>query len=276
MLATKLQPSERQIAYRTFGHTGGPITRLMSPSDLGQVAKPFVFLDLAEFDEKSPPMSLEEGWHPHSGIATITVMMEGAIRIAETTGQDVVVPEAGVEWMRAGLGVWHTGAVVSKRARAFQLWIALPPELELAPNQGRYEMPDEIPQVGPARVILGEYGEARSPIDAPPLTYLHVRLGAGERWTYTPPPGHSVAWISVARGAVRSPSRIPRGELAVFEPSEQPIDLVAETDAELVLGSSAPSPHDTVLGAYSVHTSIDALRRGHAEIRRIGRTLAAR
>ncbi len=39
----------RKIAYRTGGHRHGPITRLVSPGDLGEVIKPFVFLDLAEF-----------------------------------------------------------------------------------------------------------------------------------------------------------------------------------------------------------------------------------
>ncbi len=36
----------RRIVRRTRGSRHGPITRLMSPSDLGQVLKPFVFLDL--------------------------------------------------------------------------------------------------------------------------------------------------------------------------------------------------------------------------------------
>ena len=36
----------RQIVHRTHGRRQGPITRLMSPSDLGQTLKPFVFLDL--------------------------------------------------------------------------------------------------------------------------------------------------------------------------------------------------------------------------------------
>src|SRR5262245_52445243 len=129
MLATKLRETTREITreivYRTRGSTHGPITRLMSPSDLGELVKPFVFLDLAVFDEGSPPMSIERGWHPHSGIATVTVMLEGGVRVAETTGTDLVLPAGGVEWMRAGGGVWHTGAPQPGRARAFQLWVAL-------------------------------------------------------------------------------------------------------------------------------------------------------
>jgi redox-sensitive bicupin YhaK (pirin superfamily) len=270
-----IHEAHRAIVHRTSGHTRGPITRLVSPSDLGEVMKPFVFLDLAVFDGRRPGMPIELGWHPHSGIATVTVTLEGSIRYADATGAAGVLPPGSVEWMRAGGGVWHTGTTLPGPVRAFQLWIALPPALEQAPATSRYVMPDEVPVVGPARVILGSYGDATSAIDAPPMTYLSVRLAAGERWRYLPAPGHRTAWIAVARGALRAVERVAAGELAVFEESEAPIDLVGETDADFVLGSAARHPHDLHLGSYSVHTSAAALRAGEEEIRRIGRRLMA-
>lgn len=275
MLATKTQPIARDIAYRTRGRTHGPITRLVSPSDLGEVMKPFVFLDLAIFDGRSPAMRMEQFWHPHSGIATVTVPLDGALRIADTTGADVVLPAGGIEWMCAGGGVWHTGQVEPGTARAFQLWVALPPSLENAPSASLYVQPEEVSAAGPARVILGEYGGVHSPIDAPPMTYLQVNLAPGENWRYAPPRGHEVAWIAVSDGALDTPARVEAGEIAVFEPSEQPIDFVAHGATRFVLGSAAPHPHDLHLGYYSVHTSAEALRRGEDEIRRIGRKLKA-
>ena len=42
------------------------------------------------------------------------------------------LPAGGVEWMQAGGGMWHGGGLdKAGRTRGFQLWIALPPELEL-------------------------------------------------------------------------------------------------------------------------------------------------
>src|SRR5712675_1329572 len=162
MLARQIETPTREIVYRTRGDTHGPITRLMSPSDLGELIKPFVFLDLAAFDGRYAPTPMGFGWHPHLGIATVTVMLEGAIQYAETTGQAGVLPAGGVEFMRAGNGVWHTGAPEPGRVKAFQLWVALPPELENAANASHYVMPEEVPVEGPARVILGEYGNAKS------------------------------------------------------------------------------------------------------------------
>jgi len=52
----------RAVEQRTRGRTHGPVTRLMSPSDLGEILKPFVFLDL--FDHEGAPfngpLTLEE------------------------------------------------------------------------------------------------------------------------------------------------------------------------------------------------------------------------
>jgi redox-sensitive bicupin YhaK (pirin superfamily) len=265
----------REIVFRTRGMTHGPITRLVSPSDLGEVMKPFVFLDLAHFDAHSRRTPMENVWHPHSGIATVTVMYEGSTRIADTTGADVVLPAGGVEWMRAGGGVWHTGEAGPGVLKGFQLWVALPPALENGPSASRYVMPDEVPVVGPARVILGSYEGATSLIDAPPMTYLQVNLKAGERWTYQVPQEHVVTWLAVGDGVLHSALRIEEGEVVVFEPGNEPIDLVAERDARFVIGSAPPHAHDLHLGSYSVHTSADSLQRGEREIRRIGRQLRA-
>lgn len=264
----------RAIVHRTRGHGGGPITRLASPGDLGRRIKPFVFLDLFEAHVTDAP-SMETGWHPHSGIATVTVVLDGATRFAETTGNTGVLPAGSVEWMRAGGGVWHTGAAEPGLVRGFQLWVALPPDLEDAPCESRYVLPEQVPVEGPARVILGTYGASASPIAAPPMTYLSVSLRDGEPWTFEPPTGHDVAWVALMNGALRTSSRVTRGELAVFEAASTPIDFVAEGDTRFVLGSAAQHPHDLVLGDYSVHTSHAALERGEAEIRRIGRALRA-
>src|SRR5258708_12763878 len=193
MSSNQIPNSSREIVHRTRGRAQGPITRLMSPSDLGHLIKPFVFLDHAFFDDRYAPTPMGFGWHPHSGIATVTVMVEGAVRLAETTGQEGVLPAGSVEWMRASGGVWHTGQPEKGRVRAIQLWVALPPELENAPYASRYVMPKDVPVQGPVRVILGGYGEVRSPIDSPPMTYLHGSLKHGDRWSYPPPNGHTAA-----------------------------------------------------------------------------------
>src|SRR3984893_2979295 len=153
------------------------------------------------------------------------------------------------------------------RTRGFPLWISLPPELEMVPTVSIYQSPEDVPEDGPARVLLGSYGPASSAIATPsPINYLAVRLKAGEHWRYQPPVGHTVLWTAIASGVVSVPDELRYGDLAAFEPSSESVEFAALTDAEFVLGSAAPHEHDLVLGYYSVHTSPSALRDGEAHI----------
>jgi redox-sensitive bicupin YhaK (pirin superfamily) len=254
----------RAIAWRTRGQTHGPVTRLMSPSDFGEILKPFVFLDL--FDHEGPPFN--GPLHPHSGIATLTYVAEGVVSYVDPDNVSGTLPAGGVEWMQAGRGMWHGGGLdKASRTRGFQLWIALPPKLELGPTISIYQAPDDVPENGPARVLLGSYGSASSAIASPsPINYLLVRLKAGERWRYEPPSGHTVLWVAIASGVLSAPEKLRHGELAAFEPSNEAVEFEALADTEFVLGSAAPHAHDLVLGYYSVHTSPAALRNGEAHI----------
>ncbi|MEJ1128999.1 pirin family protein [Variovorax sp. CCNWLW225] len=278
--ATAITPAAtaaRAIVYRTFGSQHGPIVRLMSPGDLGEFLKPFVFLDLFGFDTTGDHKGF--GMHPHSGIATLTWLIEGDTLYEDTTGEQGVLRAGGVEWMRAGNGVWHDGAPApgTKRVQGFQLWVALPAAEENAPAQSIYLAPSQVPKEGPARVLLGRYGAAQSPIPAPaPMNYLAVQLKDGEHWRYTPPAGHTVGWVAVSAGRLGTGTGgepIGTGELAVFEESGAAIDFVARGDTSFVLGSAVKHPHELVMGHYSVHTSKAALDQGDAEIRRIGARL---
>ena len=267
---------QRRIAARTQGNrNGGPITRVVSPSDLGERIKPFVFLDWID----APPVNrLGAGIHPHSGIATITLLLQGELQYEDTTGKAGVLPAGGVEWMLAGGGVWHDGAPLpGVPARGLQLWIALPAAQENAPAESQYVAPQSVPQEGPARVILGRHGRGKSPVRAPSgVNYLDVRLKHGERWEYQPAAGHDVAWVYSYQGSLRAEGEpVARNELIVFEEGKSALRFEAKGDSSFVLGSAVKHPHDLVLGYYSVHTSAQALAAGEAEIERIGNRLRA-
>jgi len=63
--------------------------------------------------------------------------------------------------MQAGRGMWHGGGLdKAGRTRGFQLWIALPPALELGPTISIYHPPGDVQSDGPAHVLLGSYGSA--------------------------------------------------------------------------------------------------------------------
>ena len=91
----------RAVVQRSRGRRHGPITRLMSPSDFGEILKPFVFLDL--FDHEGAPFN--GALHPHSGIATLTYVAEGSVSYIDPDNVRGTLPAGGVEWMQAGRGM---------------------------------------------------------------------------------------------------------------------------------------------------------------------------
>ena len=268
----------RRVVVRS-GLRQGPITRLMSPSDLGAYLKPFVFLDIFACHMRWMQQAMPV--HPHSGIATVTVFTQGDVRYDDPEAGAGLLGYGGVEWMRAGAGVWHgrelsLGAVPD--VQGFQLWIALPPELENGPVDSQYVEAELTPEVGSVRVILGAYEGAQSPVRAPEgIDYLLVRLAPGERWTFAPRPGHEVGWFAVATGSVATAGETaPAERIAVLDRSDAPVAFEAGAQgATFVLGSAAPHAHNLHLGRHSVHTSPAALRLGEEHIERLRLALAA-
>jgi len=204
--STFVQAPARKIVHRTRGHRQGPITRLISPSDLGERLKPFVFLDRFEADMRALAGSMPV--HPHSGIATVTVLTRGDVTFDDPIAGHGTIGYGGFEWARAGIGMWHgkeLSAGSSPTVQGFQLWIALPPELERAEPEAQYLSAELVPSIGPARLIVGAYDASTSPAQAPRgINYLMVTLEPGERWTYRPPGGHTVAWVAVGEGGALS------------------------------------------------------------------------
>jgi redox-sensitive bicupin YhaK (pirin superfamily) len=137
------------------------MTRLASPSDVGRLLKPYVFLDFVDYDG---PEFMGE-LHPHSGIATVTYIVEGVIDYIDPDGRTGIFTAGGVEYMHAGRGMWRGGGVQSGRTLGFQLWIALPPELEHTPPTSIYVPPKRSRTMDPSACCSGPTVQlqARSP-----------------------------------------------------------------------------------------------------------------
>jgi redox-sensitive bicupin YhaK (pirin superfamily) len=255
--------TNRRIEARTRGQQHGFIRRMVSPGDpISERIKPFVFLD---FINGPVADGAGFGWHPHSGIATLTYALNADVAYEDTAGQQGLVKATGLEWMRAGGGTWHQGRIHphGPTVTSFQLWLALPPELENGPDQGIYVAPEAVPQLGNVRVLLGRYGESSNPIPSPsPVLYLDVVLAEGETWTIQPPRGHRVAWAFVYRGKALVAGEALGDELVVLEPGEGQVVIEAIEPSRVLLGSAVLHDHPLVLGSHSVHTSREALARG--------------
>jgi redox-sensitive bicupin YhaK (pirin superfamily) len=266
-------PLPRAVEARYAGAAHGFIRRLVSPSDVGERLKPFIFLDHLS---GRVPRGMGFGFHPHSGIATLTYQLDADADYEDTTGQKGVLRATGLEWMQAGGGTWHQGHILphGESITGFQLWVALPPGLEDGPPVGLYIPPEQVPQVGNVRVLLGAYEGSTNPIPAPSsMAYLDVVLAAGERWAHTPPVHHDVAWAYVYRGEALVNGQLAAGELLVLAATPGSLVIEAPEGARVLVGTAERHPHRLVVGPSSVHTRQASLDQGLRRIREIGAEL---
>jgi redox-sensitive bicupin YhaK (pirin superfamily) len=275
----------RKITFVDSGQTHGPITRLISPSDIGEQLKPFIFLDYFNAEIKPGfgfPM------HPHSGIATLTWQPGTDVAYEDTTGQHGVLKAGGLEWMNAGGGAWHKASLLgSGHSTGFQLWVAMPHVVENGPSKGQYVAPEQVAEVavngGTVKVLLGSLtangNAAISTIEShQDMNYFVVQLDSGAKWRYSPPMNHDVAFAVGFSGTPLVNDTALQHSLALLS-SHGDIEVAAPNGPiQVLVGTAAKHKWDLVLGTSSVHTSADALAMGlqtisaiGAELRRAGR-----
>jgi len=144
-LDTAVRP--RHITHSTRGRAHGSIVRLVSPSDIGELIKPFVFLDYFEADPAHAPAF---GFHPHSGIATLTLLLDGQLWYEESTGAKGVIAPAGSNGCAPAAASGIPAAPWERADKRVSLWVALPPDLENGPAQSQYLGSKEFQSHGPA------------------------------------------------------------------------------------------------------------------------------
>lgn len=97
---------------------------------------PFVFIDHMGPAELSGYKNLDVAAHPHIGLSTLTYLLEGSIFHRDTIGSAIEITPGAVNWMTAGKGVVHSERTpeylrtTDKKLHGFQIWVALPKELE--------------------------------------------------------------------------------------------------------------------------------------------------
>jgi redox-sensitive bicupin YhaK (pirin superfamily) len=112
------------------------------PSGTLRQIDPFLFLNHHGPQKYSPyNRGLPFGPHPHRGMETVTIIIDGDIMHKDSGGHESIIEAGGVQWMTAGKGLIHSE--VSSKAfkekggnlEILQLWINLPAKYKMVePN----------------------------------------------------------------------------------------------------------------------------------------------
>lgn len=152
------------------------------------------------------------GEHPHRGIETVTLVLEGAVEHFDSAGNKGLIESGDGQWMTAGRGIVHNeNAVSGSVAHTLQLWVNLPASEKM--TAPRYQtlhggtLPVRRERGVEIRVLSGSSGEAVSPtLNHVPVTALDARVASGASFKQVLEPGANAFVLSWTR-RTRPPPR---------------------------------------------------------------------
>jgi redox-sensitive bicupin YhaK (pirin superfamily) len=210
------------------------------------VQKKQVIIGSDDFSRLSPFLRLSEDWfrapggfeeHPHRGMQTMTLVLEGALEHRDHTGAHGVLRAGDVQWMTAGRGVLHSEMPhEGETAHTLQLWLNLPRAMKMIPARYRDQRLADVPvrqlAGGEVRVYAGRSGDVSHAHGSDyPMSLLDIRLAAGATLTQELAP-HDRAFLYALEGEAHAGDQMVRaGEVAWFEPEESDAMVIAATAA---------------------------------------------
>ena len=187
---------------------------------------PFLMLDNFGSDQASDYLAGFPS-HPHRGFETVTYMLEGRMRHRDSSGNEGLLTNGGVQWMTAGRGVIHSEMPEQEEGMmsGFQLWLNLPAKDKMRAPWYRDFNGDEVPVFttengAKVKVIAGGShgvdGAVQREVTEP--IYIDVDLPAGASFSQTLPERHN-AFIFAYRGSVRVGDKDVASVAWMFTPS---------------------------------------------------------
>ena len=279
MTASTISTSRRQLvsiheAFRTLEGDGFEVRRAI-PSNAYEAIGPFIFLDQFGPIDVRPGEAKGASAHPHAGIETLTLLLEGSQTHKDSLGNASSMRPGEVQWMRAGRGVVHDESPDEQLRRdgghvhGVQLWINMPKGSKHAEPAYRHVKASEIPTFTAddgrvlVRVVAGPLGDLTGPIATSGNPFVvHASLKDGARADLAVA-GPAELGVYVMVGAARvsgDQRRIEAGQLARLTQGDR-LELAATADSEILLiGGDALDAPILRHGPF-VMNSIDELER---------------
>jgi len=238
------------------------------------------------FAEHSPFLMMAEDWfappagfptHPHRGMETVTLVLEGQMLHADHTGGQGALGPGDVQWMTAGKGVMHSEMPGPEGVHSLQLWLNLPRAQKLAKARYQDQPLGQAKALDGAgwrmRLYAGRQGDAQAPHGSSyPMGLITLQAEPGARVELEIPSDERAFLYLVEGAATAGPDRLPlrAGQVAWLDPSgdgSSPDLFTLEATAPVLAVLCSGRPIDEPVVAYGpfVMTSMDEIRQAFAD-----------
>jgi len=227
----------RQGRSATVGAT--TVTRIL-PTKGRRTIGPWCFVDLILPPDFDDPHPLEIGPHPHTGLATVTWLMEGSALHSDSLGTEQPIQPGQLNLMTAGRGIAHAELGTTTGIQGLQMWLAQPEETRHGAS--RFQHVAELPVVefatAEATLMLGSLDGVESPavVDTRMVgADIRARRGLLE---IPSQPDFEYGVVPIDRKLKVGDDIVEPGWLALVPPGGEvvPIEIAGDTARFLLLG----------------------------------------
>jgi quercetin 2,3-dioxygenase len=268
------------------------VDRIEHPLELGaneQVQRKRLVLHSDDFAALSPFLRLSEDWfaapggfetHPHRGMQTVTLVLDGALHHRDHTGADGVLRQGDVQWMTAGRGVLHSEMPYqSEPAHTLQLWLNLPAKAKMIParylDQRAASVPVRRDPGVERRIYAGEVEGIAQPHGSEwPIMLVDIAMEPGATCRHTISAAYrGFLYVLAGRAKIGAEARgIAAPDVAWFEPTQDAasgstdiIPITAEEPFRALLFAGPPIDEPVVAYGPFVMNSVDEIRQAFTD-----------
>jgi len=187
---------------------------------------------------------LDIGPHPHTGLQTVTWLLEGEELHRDSLGTEQLIQPGQLNLMTAGNGVAHAEEATGRyqgSLQGIQLWIAQPEATRHGP--AAFEHHRELPQVdlgiGEATVLVGSYAGATSPARHD-TELVGVDLSVQGSTTLELEPSFEYGLVVLVGAVELGGGRLTPGHLGYLAPGRAELGLLADGGTRALLLGGPP------------------------------------
>ena len=222
--------------------------KVRRPVAMGRLMSPFLLLDEMGPVHYGPGEAVGAPDHPHRGFETVTYLLKGGMKHADSAGNKGDLNHGDVQWMTAGRGVIHSELPQDHMMEhgglmhGFQIWVNLPAKDKMMAPRYQDIPSKDLPEVTSddgtvwAKVIAGQALGVEAVIDTViPITYIHLRLEPGAIYEHTCTFDHNLMVYAFGGSMTIEGKPLSDGGLGLLSDGEA-VRLVAGNDgAECLL-----------------------------------------
>jgi redox-sensitive bicupin YhaK (pirin superfamily) len=213
----------------------------------------WAFVDHYGPDDIATSAGMQVAPHPHTGLQTVSWLLEGEVHHLDSLGSDVRFGPGQLALMTAGHGISHAEQSPVSHPRFLhgaQLWVALPDaHREAAPAfEHHATLPGWTSDGVAATVLMGSFGGVTSPGTAySPLVGVDLDLAAGADVEVPLEPDFEYGLLASSGTASAEGAPLDRGAMLYLGTGRRSVRLRADDASRLLLLGGEPFEEHLVM-----------------------------